>query len=121
MAWNRRDFLLSTAAITAAAGLALAGPVHSQSGGSPGSWVAKPPLPAPRNEVVAAAVHDKIYVLGGSASGNWRLAHNQEYDPATDKGRSRARLQSGASHMAAAVLDGKIYAIGGFVGQDHKG
>jgi N-acetylneuraminic acid mutarotase len=85
--------------------------------------MARSPLPTPRNEVAAAAVNGKIYVLGGSvsASGNWRLTRNEEYDPATDKWRSRAPLPSGASHMALAVLDGKIYAIGGFVGQDHKG
>jgi N-acetylneuraminic acid mutarotase len=80
-------------------------------------------MPAVRNEVVAVAINDKIYVIGGSisASGNWRLTRNEEYDPKTDKWRSRAPLPSGASHMGGAVLDGKIYAIGGFVGQDHKG
>jgi N-acetylneuraminic acid mutarotase len=104
-----------------AAGLAIAGPAYSQSGGAQGGWATKSPMPAPRNEVVAAAVNGRIYVIGGSANQNWQLTRNEEYDPVTDKWRSRAPLPSGASHMAAAVLDGKIYAIGGFVGQDHKG
>lgn len=121
MASNRRDLLLGTAAITAAAGLLVAKSAYSQSGGTSGSWAARSPLPEPRNEVVAAAVNKRIYVLGGSVSGNWHLTHNEEYDPATDKWRARAPLPSGASHMASAVLNGKIYAIGGFVGQDHKG
>jgi N-acetylneuraminic acid mutarotase len=103
------------------AGLALAGPAYPQSGGALGTWAARSPLPTPRNEVVAAAVNDRIYVLGGSVSGDWRLTRNEEYDPATDKWRSRAPLPSGASHMATAVLNGRIYAIGGFIGQDHKG
>ena len=104
-----------------AAALGFAEPAYPQSTGASGNWAAKAPLPTPRNEVVAAAVNDRIYVLGGSVSGNWRLTRNEEYDPATDKWRSRAPLPSGASHMAAAVLNGKIYAVGGFVGQDHKG
>jgi N-acetylneuraminic acid mutarotase len=103
------------------AGLALAGPVYSQSGGALGSWTTKSPLPAPRNEVVAVAANDKIYVLGGNLVQDWALTRNEEYDPATDKWRSRAPLPSGASHITAAVLDGKIYAIGGFTGRDHKG
>src|ERR1019366_3536314 len=93
--------------------LALAEPAYPQSAGASGNWAAKSPLSAPRNEEVAAAVNDRISVLVGSVSGNWRLTRNEEYDPATDKWRSRAPLPSGASHMAAAVLNGKIYAIGG--------
>jgi N-acetylneuraminic acid mutarotase len=97
----------------------LAGP--SQAGEALGGWAVKSPMPAPRNEVVAAAVNDKIYVFGGSVSGNWRLARNEQYDPANDTWRPRAPLPSGASHMAAAALNGKIYVIGGFIGRDHKG
>jgi N-acetylneuraminic acid mutarotase len=119
MAWSRRDLLLRTAATASAAGLPIAKPAFSQSDN--GSWAARSPLPAPRNEVVAAAVNGKIYVLGGSVSGNSSLTRNEEYDPATDTWRARAALPSGASHMAAAVLNGKIYAIGGFVGRDHVG
>jgi N-acetylneuraminic acid mutarotase len=103
------------------AGLAVAGPSYSQSGASKGSWSVKSPMPAPRNEVVAVAANDKIYVLGGSAGQDWRLTRNEEYDPATDTWRARAPLPSGATHMAATVLDGKIYAVGGFTGRDHIG
>lgn len=101
--------------------LAVAGSAYSQSGGAQGSWATKSPLPAARNEVVAVAANDRIYVLGGSVSPDWRLTRNEEYDPVTDKWRSRAPLPTGASHMAAVVLNDKIYAIGGFTGRDHKG
>ncbi len=121
MAWTRRDLLLRTAAVTAAAGWPIADPVHAQSGNGAGRWVAKSPLPEPRNEVVAAAVDGKIYVLGGSVSGNSSLTRNEEYDPAADTWRVRAPLPAGASHMTAAVLNGKVYTIGGFVGRDHVG
>jgi len=121
MALNRRDLLLGSAALMGSAGLPVAGPAFSQSGGAVGTWVARSPLPEPRNEVVGAAVHDRVYVLGGSVSGNSQLTRNEEYDPATDTWRGRAPLPSGASHMTAAVLNGKIFAIGGFVGRDHVG
>jgi len=66
-------------------------------------------------------VNDRIYALGGNIASDGALTRNEEYDPATDKWRLRAPLPSGASHMTAAVLNGKIYAIGGFTGRDHKG
>jgi len=109
--------LALTGLALAACCMFLGPPAAAQSG----TWTAKAPMPAPRNEVVAAAVGGKIYVLGGSVAGNWQLTRNEEYDPATDRWRVRAPMPSGASHMAAAVLDGRILAIGGFVGQDHKG
>jgi N-acetylneuraminic acid mutarotase len=103
------------------AGLAIAGAGYSQSGGAQGSWTTRSPMPAARNEVVAVAAGDRIYVLGGNESRDSRLTRNEEYDPVTDKWRSRAPLPSGASHMAAAAINGKVYAIGGFTGRDHKG
>ncbi len=79
-------------------------------------------MPGVRNEVIAVAAAGKIFVLGGSLrQDDYALTRNEEYDPATGAWRARAPLPSGASHMAAAVLDGTIYAIGGFTGRDHKG
>lgn len=87
-----------------------------------GTWTAKSPMPGVRNEVVAVAAADKIFVLGGSLRQNdYALTRNEEYDPASGAWRARAPLPCGASHMAAAVLDGNIYVIGGFTGRDHKG
>jgi N-acetylneuraminic acid mutarotase len=79
-------------------------------------------MPGVRNEVIAVAAADKIFVLGGSLRQNdYALTRNEEYDPASGAWRARAPLPCGASHMAAAVLDGNIYVIGGFTGRDHKG
>jgi N-acetylneuraminic acid mutarotase len=79
-------------------------------------------MPGARNEVIAVAAAGKIFVLGGSLRQNdYALRRNEEYDPATGTWHTRASLPSGASHMAAAALDGTIYAIGGFTGRDHKG
>ena len=87
---------------------------------APGVWVAKAPMPAIRNEVAAAAINGKIYVLGGNVGGGPAdLARNEEYDPATDRWRARAPLPRGANHMNAVALNGKIYVAGGFAGSAH--
>ena len=62
-----------------------------------------------------AAVGGKVHVLGGSVLGITGPYH-QEYDPPTDTWRARAPLPTGLDHIGAAVLNGKIYTIGGFVG-----
>ncbi len=46
--------------------------------------------------------------------------YHDEYDPATDRWRTRAPLPHGLDHIGAAVLNGKIYTVGGFVGSTHK-
>ena len=38
------------------------------------------------------------------------------YDPQTDKWETLPHMPTGRSTLAAAVLDGKIYAIGGYIG-----
>jgi N-acetylneuraminic acid mutarotase len=62
-----------------------------------------------------AAVGGKVHVLGGAVLGVTGPYH-QEYDPATDKWRARAPVPRALDHMGSAVLNGKIYLIGGFVG-----
>jgi N-acetylneuraminic acid mutarotase len=87
----------------------------------PGSWSQKAPLPAPRNEADALAIDGKIYVIGGSAEGDYQVAKNEVYDPVTDRWRALAPLPKGINHGGAAVVDGKIYEFGGFTGAQHKG
>jgi N-acetylneuraminic acid mutarotase len=86
----------------------------------PGTWVARTPMPAIRNEVAATAFDGKVYVLGGNVGGGASdLTRNEEYDPATDQWRVRWPLPRGANHMNAVTVNGKIYAIGGFAGSQH--
>ena len=87
----------------------------------PGSWSKQAPLPGPRNEAATVAIDGKIYVLGGSAGGDYQLTKNEVYDPATDRWRSLAALPKGMNHVAATVLGGTIYEFGGFTGAQHKG
>jgi hypothetical protein len=80
-------------------------------------WVTKLNMPTPRSYFAAAAVGDKIYVIGGynSISG-LRLSTVEEYDPVTNTWTPKASMVAPRSGLAAAVVDNKIYAIGGFGG-----
>src|SRR5206468_12096758 len=75
-----------------------------------GAWSARTPLPAARNEVAAAVVADKIYVLGGSVrETQYDLTRNEEYDTVTDRWRERAPMPHGLNHIASVSLNGKVY------------
>ena len=80
----------------------------------------KTPLPAIRAEVSGAVVGDKLHAVGGGVKGVAGPYHD-EYDPATDRWRPRAPMPEGRDHLAVAVLNGKIYAFGGFAASVHKG
>jgi N-acetylneuraminic acid mutarotase len=85
-------------------------------------WRGGVPLPAPRAEGVTAAVGGKLYVIGGRMRASAEASHfNDHEDTAltevfdTSAGRwSRAAAAPTARNSAAsAVIDGKIYVVGG--------
>jgi N-acetylneuraminic acid mutarotase len=53
--------------------------------------------------------------MGGSVFG-FTGPYHVAYDPATDKWSTRSPLPRSLDHMGTAVLNGKIYLVGGFVG-----
>ena len=59
-----KGFLATTASIVAVI-LTIAATARSQPAGV-GTWTTKSPLPAARNETIAVAVNDKIYLIGGN-------------------------------------------------------
>ena len=113
-----RPLLVATFALAL---LAAAAPARSQVAEGQGTWTLKAPMPGgPRAEMPAVAVNGKIYVIGGSAKGvGYEIARNEEYDPATDRWRSRAPMPHGLNHIGAAALDGKLYSAGGFTNPGH--
>jgi N-acetylneuraminic acid mutarotase len=93
------------------------------------SWKALAPMPSKRGSPVAAAVGDKIYVIGGVSilPGATETALDfkapqasvgtvEEYDPATNTWRERSPMPTPRNHTTAAAVNGKIYVIGGRVG-----
>ena len=92
-------------------------------------WKELAPMPTKRGAGVAAEVDGKIYVIGGATTRPGAtnpaisqltpqsvLATVEEYDPKTNTWRSRANMPTPRNHSAVAVVNGKIYVIGGRTG-----
>ena len=71
-----------------------------------GTWVSLAPLPAPRQELAAAELDGKIYVVGGLVG---RANANEIYDPATNRWTTGADLPVGTDHDWAVSLYGRVY------------
>src|SRR5260370_889622 len=81
-------------------------------------WVSVAPMPTARNGLAAAAVNGKIYAIGGLAAGLAasfnRLNQVEVYDSNSNSWSTVASMPTARDSLAAAVLNGNIYAIGGF-------
>lgn len=88
--------------------------------GMAGSWKSVAQTTTDRTEIAVTSANGKIYVLGGEALGRQDSPLFQEFDPATRQWRDLAPLPKGVSHAGIAVLNGKIYAAGGFTANVHK-
>src|SRR5262245_45094859 len=106
--------VVATCAALVSGSLSASPPAWAQ-GGPQGSWSIRAPYRAAINEVAVVAVGNRVHVLGGSVLGIAGPYH-EVYDPETDKWSARAMLPKGLDHIGAAVANGKIYTIGGFVG-----
>lgn len=86
-----------------------------------GRWVTKAALPLPRSEMAWATAHaDKMHLVGGYGEQRVDRPYHQVYDPITDRWSDATPLPKGANHVGVCVLDGNLYAIGGFVEQNRK-
>ena len=102
-------------------GAALAASGRAQPQGAPlGTWTTRTPRPAITNEAQAVTIGGKLLVPGGSDLGksNNRL---DEYDPLTDRWRTRAPMPLPLDHIAVEVVNDKLYGFGGFAGIIHAG
>lgn len=85
-----------------------------------GTWSQREPLPTPRQSMGAELGADgRIYVVGGARS----YAHPRPidvveiYDPETNSwSEGPPLLYARRSHAVVSIPDGRLYAIGGFVG-----
>jgi len=88
---------------------------------NPGRWMARAPLPVPRSEMAWAAERDgKLHLVGGYGEQRVDRKYHQVYDPAADRWLEAAPLPRGANHVGVAVVEGRLYAIGGFVEQNRR-
>jgi N-acetylneuraminic acid mutarotase len=86
------------------------------------AWTRGPDLPVARAEGVAAVVDDKVYLIGGRVraaeasrpfNDHVDSARNEALDPARGRWLSRADAPTARNSAASAVIDGKIYVVGG--------
>jgi hypothetical protein len=81
-----------------------------------GAWERIADAPTIRQEVAAAVVGGKIYVVGGLIDRARATNVVEVYDPSTDKWSSAPSLPIDVHHAMAAERDGRLYVIGGFSG-----
>ncbi|MBI4388903.1 MAG: galactose oxidase, partial [Nitrospinae bacterium] len=87
------------------------------------SWTEKAHMPTARGAMAATAIDGKIYVVGGAYKSMLRLVNtgaNEVYDPAEDRWRRLKPIPTPRDHLAAAVRNGILYAIGGRVDVDYN-
>lgn len=83
------------------------------------TWTAKSPMSVARNHATSAVVNGKIYVVGGRVGSvfsngvSTNIISNEEYDPATDRWRSRKSMPTARSGISSAVIGGKMHVLGG--------
>ncbi|WP_342362248.1 Kelch repeat-containing protein [Terrarubrum flagellatum] len=88
---------------------------------NPGRWIAKADLPLPRSEMAwATAFEGKMHIVGGYGEQRVDRPYHHVYDAASDRWSSAAAIPRGANHVGVAFLDGRLYAIGGFIEQNRK-
>lgn len=81
-----------------------------------GTWAAAPSSPAIRFASAAAVLGGRLHLVGGwnySNTASNSVATHDVYDPVTGTWSSAAPLATRRNAAAAAVLDGKLYVIGG--------
>ena len=84
------------------------------------TWTLKFPMFQARAGLAAAAIDGKLYAVGGAVHdvGGAALPVNtlEVYDPVTDRWTFKRRMPTPRLGLAAAAIDGKLYAAGGNAG-----
>src|SRR5262249_29692397 len=88
---------------------------------TPGRWVELDPMPTARQEVAVAELHGQVFVIGGSETAGLCPAHEPDTRAAVSDPTSHAWEPAapppGPTHpAAAAVIDGRLFVVGGYGG-----
>ncbi|MCF8241570.1 MAG: T9SS type A sorting domain-containing protein [Melioribacteraceae bacterium] len=77
----------------------------------------EPLLPTPTGSGEAAAIDGKIYCFGGDANPLSEYFNGLEkFDPFNNQWEKKSNMNFGRHSLRSVVIDGKIYAIGGHIG-----
>lgn len=117
---KRRNLILSLLAVLLAACGGTepgteAGPAPQRS--EAGGWRTLQSAPSERTEVAAAAVENRIYVMGGFVAPGRTVATVEVYDTTSDSFSRGPDLPIAVNHAMATALDGVIYLLGGYQGE----
>ena len=86
-------------------------------------WQVISELPTQRTDFATAIVDGKIYLIGGTPFQNRRgpygLSTVEVYDPGTNTWQQLTDMPTPRSGAKVAVVDKKIYVLGGYVGKDN--
>jgi N-acetylneuraminic acid mutarotase len=82
------------------------------------TWETKTPMPTPRYGLDANVVNGKIYLISGLEKSDYPTYANvsaltEVYNPITDSWTTKASIPNPVFFYASAVVDNKIYVIGG--------
>lgn len=83
---------------------------------TPGRWESRRTMTWGRQEVAVAALGGKVYVIGGFGSTAEPVDIVEVYDPAVNEWRTVAPLPIAIHHAAAAVVNERLFVVGGFTG-----
>ena len=85
------------------------------------TWAGVAPMPTARSCLAAGVVAGKLYAVGGDSGGRPGIGTTDKvevYDPAMNAWATVAPMLTARKMLAAGVVDGKLYALGG---DDGKG
>ncbi len=77
-----------------------------------GGWREVAPLPEPLGASGIGVLDGRIHVISGEGPGG-NVATHYVYDPSADRWERRPEVPAPRDHLAAVVLNGRLYAIGG--------
>ncbi len=92
----------------------LSAAAHAACPDGTGQWVDRAPLALARQEVGAARIGGKVYVVGGLLANSTATDTVEAYDIALDEWSPVATLPAPRDHMAVAASGGILYVAGGF-------
>ncbi len=87
------------------------------------TWTAKADMPTARHETQTSVVNGKIYAIGGWISGAGGDGGEpsqavEEYDPIRDRWTKKSDMPTPRTSLSTSVVNGRIYAIGGWTGNN---
>jgi len=86
-------------------------------------WTIKSPMPTSRYRFAVGVINGKLYAIGGTikialSPNSWTFPDTnvvEEYDPVTNTWATKSPMPTARNSLAAAVINGKIYLIGGHI------